>query len=463
MIDAPISGTGPQAQAKDITIFASGDRGHFERAREVLSHLARSVRYVGPFGAGSKLKYIANLLVAIHVAAAAEAIVLGERAGLDPAMLVEVLADSAATSRMLEVRGPSMAASAYATPMMKLNVFQKDLDIIESFATRIEMSGPLVQHCRSPVHSGRRTRHGRARHSRGNLYSSATGASACMNSSVPRKIAIIAAGLLTAAAACAQAPSAKTGDVRSSLQERSHPQRHSGGRIHGHHGILLGVPGRNVHRLPQRRKWRQLGEVRRRQPAQEHSASHDRHDERHQQDLLRRKARDHVLLLPSRRGTSRRHSQPGGSVRSAADERAGSNCASRPAKPLPPDQILDKYIQAIGGSDRLAKVTSFAAKGTYQGYQDEKYPVDVFAQAPGRLTTIVHTAAGDSATTFDGRTGWIAGPATERPVALLELTGTDLTGARLDAALRVSRAPATGSRAMAHRLLHRPSMGTMFK
>ncbi len=100
-----------------------------------------------------------------------------------------------------------------------------------------------------------------------------------------------------------------------------------------------------------------------------------------------------------------------------------------------PDQILDKFIQAVGGSDRLSKITSFAAQGTYQGYQDEKYPVDIFAQAPDQLTTIVHTAAGDSTTTFDGRTGWIAGPATERPVALLELTGTDLTGARLDAAL----------------------------
>lgn len=143
MMDAPISGTGPQAQAKDIAIFASGDREHFERAREILSHVARSVRYVGPFGAGSKLKYIANLLVAIHVAAAAEAIVLGERAGLDPAMLVEVLADSAATSRMLEVRGPSMAADAYQTPMMKLNVFQKDLDIIANFARESKCPVPL--------------------------------------------------------------------------------------------------------------------------------------------------------------------------------------------------------------------------------------------------------------------------------------------------------------------------------
>src|SRR5580658_323427 len=91
MLDAPISGTGPQAQSKDITIFGSGDRAEFDRARNVLSNFARSVRYVGPFGAGSKMKYIANLLVAIHIAGAAEAIVLGEKVGLDTSLLVEVL------------------------------------------------------------------------------------------------------------------------------------------------------------------------------------------------------------------------------------------------------------------------------------------------------------------------------------------------------------------------------------
>jgi 3-hydroxyisobutyrate dehydrogenase-like beta-hydroxyacid dehydrogenase len=143
MLDAPISGTGPQAAAKDIAIFVSGERTEFERARRLLSHFARSVRYVGPFGAGSKLKYIANLLVAIHIAGAAEAIVLGEKAGLDPSMLVEVLADSAATSRMLEVRGPSMATGEYATPMMKVDVFQKDLDIIADFAKQAKCPVPL--------------------------------------------------------------------------------------------------------------------------------------------------------------------------------------------------------------------------------------------------------------------------------------------------------------------------------
>jgi len=99
------------------------------------------------------------------------------------------------------------------------------------------------------------------------------------------------------------------------------------------------------------------------------------------------------------------------------------------------DQILDKYIQALGGAERLTKLTSFVAKGTYQGYQDDKFPVDVFAKAPNQISTVIHTAAGDSTTTYDGRAGWIAGPATERPVTLLELTGGDLAGAKLDAAV----------------------------
>ena len=147
MLDAPVSGTGAQAKTKDISVFASGERGDFERVRGILAHFARSVRYVGSFGAGSKVKYIANLLVAIHTLAAAEAIVLGEKAGIDPSVLVDLLTDSAGTSRMLEVRGPSMAARTYTTPMMKVNVFQKDLDIILGFANQSECPVPLFSTC----------------------------------------------------------------------------------------------------------------------------------------------------------------------------------------------------------------------------------------------------------------------------------------------------------------------------
>ena len=143
MLDAPISGTGPQAQAKDITIFASGDRADFDRARHLLSHFARSVRYVGAFGAGSKMKFIANLLVRSTSSARRKRSCWERRPAWIASMLVEVLADSAATSRMLEVRGPSMATGTYATPMMKVDVFQKDLDIIANFARQSKCPVPL--------------------------------------------------------------------------------------------------------------------------------------------------------------------------------------------------------------------------------------------------------------------------------------------------------------------------------
>ena len=143
MLDAPVSGTGSQARVKDITVFASGDRADFDRGRDLFEHFARSVRFVGPFGAASKLKFIANLLVAVHIVAAGEALALGEKAGFDPAELVDLLAGSAASSRMLEVRGPIMAASAYGPPLMKLDVFQKDLDLIADFASRSGAAVPL--------------------------------------------------------------------------------------------------------------------------------------------------------------------------------------------------------------------------------------------------------------------------------------------------------------------------------
>jgi len=107
---------------------------------------------------------------------------------------------------------------------------------------------------------------------------------------------------------------------------------------------------------------------------------------------------------------------------------------------LPPgpsaDQILDKYLQAIGGVQRVSALTSFVAKGTYEGFETYhlKVPVEIFAKAPGLLTTVVHTQNGESTTTFDGRAGWVA--AADKPVPLLALTaGAELDGAKLDAAL----------------------------
>jgi len=102
----------------------------------------------------------------------------------------------------------------------------------------------------------------------------------------------------------------------------------------------------------------------------------------------------------------------------------------------PADKILDKYIQAIGGTDRLAKITSLAAKGTYQGYDDpEKYPVEVYAKAPDQLATIAHAADGDIVTTYDGRNGFAIAPESVTPVTRLPLTGDDLAGTKIEAEL----------------------------
>jgi photosynthetic reaction center cytochrome c subunit len=98
------------------------------------------------------------------------------------------------------------------------------------------------------------------------------------------------------------------------------------------------------------------------------------------------------------------------------------------------EQILDKFVESLGGAEQVAKLTSLMEKGTYQGYADsDKYPIEVFAQAPNLRTTIVRSATGTTTTVFDGHAGWLAAPPTDRPFPLIELTGGDLEGAQLDA------------------------------
>ena len=143
VLDAPVSGTGSQARVKDLAIYASGERAAYGAAEPVLEVLARSIYYVGEFGVGSKLKYIANLLVTIHNLSTAEAVVLAQKAGIDPAMMIEVVGDGAGDSRMLHVRGPMMAAGSYDDPTMKLDVYQKDIDIIAEFARDVGAPTPL--------------------------------------------------------------------------------------------------------------------------------------------------------------------------------------------------------------------------------------------------------------------------------------------------------------------------------
>ena len=113
----------------------------------------------------------------------------------------------------------------------------------------------------------------------------------------------------------------------------------------------------------------------------------------------------------------------------------GDPFVQAPGQP-PADQILDKYIQAAGGAQRAAALTSFTATGLYRGFDDsEQTPLEIYANAMGNRATIVHAASGVTTTTYDGRSGWIAGPATDRPFPLIAITGQDLDGVKLEAQL----------------------------
>jgi 3-hydroxyisobutyrate dehydrogenase-like beta-hydroxyacid dehydrogenase len=143
MLDTPISGTGAQAAAGDLVLYVSGDEDVSRRCLPVFADFSRKAMFLGPFGAGTKMKFVANLLVAIHNVAAAEAVSLGLRCGLDPASLCAVLSAGAGQSRMLEVRGPIMVQGAYEPPTMKLSVWQKDMRLIKAFAQDIGAATPM--------------------------------------------------------------------------------------------------------------------------------------------------------------------------------------------------------------------------------------------------------------------------------------------------------------------------------
>jgi len=144
LLDCPLSGTGAQARSKDIAVYASGDQSAYRSIAHVLDGFSRVNYYVGPFGNGSKMKFAANLLVAIHNVAGAEAMVLAMKSGLDPALAYKVLTDGAGNSRMFQVRGPMMVKGDYASDVtMKLSVWQKDMNAIADFAKANGCPTPL--------------------------------------------------------------------------------------------------------------------------------------------------------------------------------------------------------------------------------------------------------------------------------------------------------------------------------
>jgi len=142
-LDCPLSGTGAQAVVRDLVVYASGDSAAIARCSRLFSDFAKQSADLGDYGNGSRMKFVANHLVAIHNVASAEAMLLAERAGLDLKQVIEMVAPGAGGSRMFQMRAPMMANRLYEPATMRISTWKKDMAIIAEFASDLGCETPL--------------------------------------------------------------------------------------------------------------------------------------------------------------------------------------------------------------------------------------------------------------------------------------------------------------------------------
>ncbi|MFT4432956.1 L-threonate dehydrogenase [Caballeronia sp. 15715] len=143
MLDAPLSGGAARAASGEMTMMTSGPEAAFEACEDVLEAIAGKVYRMGDeHGAGSKVKIINQLLAGVHIAAAAEAMALGLREGVDPDALYDVITHSAGNSWMFENRVPHILAGDY-TPLSAVDIFVKDLGLVLDTARASKFPLPL--------------------------------------------------------------------------------------------------------------------------------------------------------------------------------------------------------------------------------------------------------------------------------------------------------------------------------
>ena len=144
MLDCPISGTPQMVLPRKTVFFGSGDEEVFHRCLPVFQAITDNNFYLGGFGVGSKMKCVANLLVAVHTLATAEAMVLSARAGLDPEMVMKVINPSIAGSAMFAARAPLMAARRYEPPLGTIHSVQEFIPQINALARDVCSPTPLL-------------------------------------------------------------------------------------------------------------------------------------------------------------------------------------------------------------------------------------------------------------------------------------------------------------------------------
>jgi 3-hydroxyisobutyrate dehydrogenase-like beta-hydroxyacid dehydrogenase len=158
LLDCPVSGTGSQAKVKDLVVYASGGTAEIKKLRSLFASFTRAVHDVGAFGNG--MKYVANLLVAIHNVASAEAMVLGIKSGLPPQLIFDLVKTGAGNSRVFELRAPMMVKNDYNNVTMKISVWQKDMDVIGGYARKIGVPTPMFDASEAIYNKALKSGHG---------------------------------------------------------------------------------------------------------------------------------------------------------------------------------------------------------------------------------------------------------------------------------------------------------------
>jgi putative dehydrogenase len=144
LLDAPLSGLPSMVTQRTAVIFVSGDQRAFEAAKPALAGITDKVFHLGEFGVGTKMKFAANLLVGVHILAAAEVLALSAKAGLPLDQVIKILSPSAATSLQFQVRAPMMAQHNWETALASVTLFLKDMETIAGFADEMGCPAPLI-------------------------------------------------------------------------------------------------------------------------------------------------------------------------------------------------------------------------------------------------------------------------------------------------------------------------------
>jgi 3-hydroxyisobutyrate dehydrogenase-like beta-hydroxyacid dehydrogenase len=143
MLDAPVFGSKNEAEKGELGFMVGGDPEVLESVKDVFLALGKSVRHIGPSGAGSTAKLVFNLIVAVTLEAFNEGMALATRAGIDPQLMYEVLQSGRARSGIAEMKGPQILKRDFS-PFFHLRLMNKDLELALEAAHGLDVPMPAL-------------------------------------------------------------------------------------------------------------------------------------------------------------------------------------------------------------------------------------------------------------------------------------------------------------------------------